>query len=90
VLDQQLIMQQIEHALKVRSVLFLNKESECRINDSDLIGDSMTPCTNTPISYWLVVQELLNSYNTAIPSFALQDVLTGAEVRETGIINEVN
>ena len=83
-------MQQIEHVLQVKSVLFTHKESECRIIESDLNGDPMTPSTNTPISYWHVVYELLNSYPDNRPFFSLQDVLTGAEALETGMNNEVN
>lgn len=83
-------MQQIEHVQQVKSVLFLNKESECRIIESDLNGDPMTPCTNTPISYWHVVHEILNSYPDTMLSFALQDVPTRANARATGMNNEVN
>jgi hypothetical protein len=83
-------MKQIEHAPQVESVLFPNKESECHIIESDLIGDPMTLCTNTPISYWRIVHEMLNSYSNNMPSFAQQAVLTGADALETKIINEVN
>jgi hypothetical protein len=83
-------MQQIEHALQVKSVLFPLKESECRILEYDLNRDPMTPCTNTAISYWHVVYELFSSYPNNRSSFYLHDVLTGADALETEMNNEVN
>jgi hypothetical protein len=83
-------MQHLEHTLHENFAFSSNKEAECRIMESNLNRDPGASNINISISYWLVVQELLNSYNTAIPSFAQQAVLTGADAHETGIINEVN
>jgi len=83
-------MQHLEHIIPVKSVLFPNKKSECRIMEPNLEGDPKASNTNISISYWLIVHELLNSYNTAVPSFAQQTVLTGTEAHEQEISKEVN
>jgi len=83
-------MQHLEHTLQVKSANIRNKKGDNRKIESDLNGDTRAANTKIPISYWRIVLELLNSYNSATPSFTLQDVLIGTDARETEIINEVS
>ena len=83
-------MQHHENYQQENLALITSNEDECRIMESNIRGDPMTSNANIPISYWLILHELFNSYTNNIPSFALLDVLTRADAHETGFNNEVN